>query len=90
MPLYPTNTHQPGQRHFSPSLVQRAVILQLLAEEKGLDAVQLREELSDIPIEEIADALLILERNLVICREGSRLYASAPAKHLGRLDLLGV
>lgn len=90
MSLHPTNTHQTGQRQFSSDLVQRALIHQLLAEQQGLDAVQLRERLTDIPVEEIADALLILERCSVICPEGSRLYASPPARHLGRLDLLGV
>jgi DNA-binding HxlR family transcriptional regulator len=75
-----------------PAIVQRAVILQILAEdsEKRWSAAELRRELYNIEPHALHNALIMLEHAGVLERAVETVYASRAARRLDEMGLIAV
>ena len=75
-----------------PAIVQRAVILQILAEdsEKRWSAAEVRRELYNTEPHALHNALIMLEHAGVLQRAGETVYASRAARRLDELGLIAV
>jgi len=75
-----------------PAIVQRAVILQILAEdsEKRWSAAELRRELYNTEPHALHNALITLEHAGILERAGETVYASRAARRLDELGLIAV
>lgn len=71
---------------------QRAIVLQLLNRDHLPDwsSAELAHEVAPLNPAAISDALSVLERERVIVITGEQVQASPCARHLDRLDLIGV
>jgi predicted transcriptional regulator len=72
--------------------VERAIVLQLLRDDHAerWSLAELVEELSDRESEIVDEALVVMEREGVIDREGGWVSASRAARHLDELELIGI
>jgi hypothetical protein len=89
---YECNRRRIGRRIDDPAIVRRAVVLQILGEdrEKRCSAAGLARELYDLDRDALDSALGMLEHAGVLERVGEMVYASRATRQLDELDLIAL
>jgi hypothetical protein len=89
---YQCNRRRIGRRLDDPAIVRRAVVLQILGEdrEKRWSAAELACELYDLDRDALDNALGMLKQAGVLERAGETVYASRAARRLDELGLIAV